>query len=110
MPRYKVKVPGFYEGRFYDPNGKRPVLETDKPFTKKNKMPSWLTDMPKESDAVKKKREAQEVSQAAADEQKDTDDKNEIATASSAGDGEDTSFLGKVKNAVAGKSSNVETL
>ena len=55
MPRYKVNAPGFYEGKFYDPEGKRKVLDIDKPFTKKNKIPSWLSEMPKESATLKEK-------------------------------------------------------
>ena len=45
MPSYKVIEKGFYGGRIYDPNGKRNVLHTDKPFPKKNnkeQIPSWL--------------------------------------------------------------------
>ena len=41
MPQYKVKSVGFYEGKLYDPEGKRKVLNTDKPFPK-GKIPSWV--------------------------------------------------------------------
>lgn len=41
MAAYKVLAPGFYDSILYDPNGKRPVLYTDKPIPKKE-MPSWL--------------------------------------------------------------------
>lgn len=68
MPTYKVIAPGFYGGNYYDPEGKRKTLTTDKPFTKKNKMPSWLAVMPDESKVVKAKREAQEKSRNAATE------------------------------------------
>ena len=88
MPRYKVIAPGFANGMLYKPNGKRSVLHTDKPFTKKNPMPSWLTDMPKESEAVRKKREAQEKSQAEADGDKSEQDKKDIQDASFLGEGE----------------------
>ncbi|MCK4518436.1 hypothetical protein KAT92_06670 [Candidatus Babeliales bacterium] len=88
MPRYKVIAPGFYDGKLYNPEGKRRVLNTDKPFTKKNPMPSWLADTPKESEAVRKKREAQETSQAEADSAKAEQDKEDIADASFLGDGE----------------------
>jgi len=111
MPQYKVIAPGFYNDMLYHPEGKRQTLHTDKPFTKKNKMPSWLSEMPKESPALKKKREAQEVLDKAAAELKAEQDKDAIATAASEGDGQETSFLDKVKNAATGdKSSNVETL
>ena len=91
MPSYKVKAPGFFNAKFYDPNGKRPVLHTDKPFTKKNPMPSWVSDMPKESAAVKAKREAQAASQDAADKQKAEQDQKDV---------EDLSFLGAGETAV----------
>ena len=61
MPSYKVIAPGFYQGMHYNPIGKRNVLHTDKPFSKKN-IPSWLIAMPKESTAVSEKRELQEDS------------------------------------------------
>lgn len=107
MPTYKVINPGFYGGKLYDPEGKRKTLTTDKPFAKKS-MPSWLTDMPKESKAVREKREAQEASEAVAAEQKAQQDQEDINNASSEGDGKETSFLGKVVDAVTG--SKVETL
>ena len=90
MPSYKVKAPGFYNGKFYHPEGKRPVLHTDKPFPKKS-MPSWLSDMPKESAAVKAKREAQAISQDAADQKKAKQDQKDV---------EDLSFLGEGESAV----------
>ena len=62
---YKVIKPGFFNGKLYDPEGKRDTLTVDKPF-KKDKIPSWLIVMPEESTAVKAKREAQEASQTAA--------------------------------------------
>jgi len=88
MPRYKVISPGFIDGRMYSPDGKRDVYDTAKPFTKKNPMPSWLTEMPKESEAVRKKREAQEASQTAADGDKSEQDDKDITDASFLGDGE----------------------
>ena len=88
MPRYKVIAPGFYEGKMYKPEGKRSVLHTAKPFTKKNPMPSWLAEMPKESEAVRKKREAQEASQATDDSDKAEQDQKDIKDASFLGDGE----------------------
>lgn len=39
MPTYKAKSKGFYNGKVYDPNGKRPKLRTEKPL---KKVPSWL--------------------------------------------------------------------
>ncbi len=94
MPSYKVRSRGFFNGKLYDPEGKRPILFTDKPFSKKS-MPSWLTSMPKESAAVKAKREAQEVSQAEADTEKAEQDQNDIAHASTEGDAAETSFIDK---------------
>ena len=88
MPRYKVIAPGFANGMLYNPEGKRRVLNTDKPFTKKNPMPSWLADMPKESDAACKKREAQEASQAETDSDKSEQDQKDIKEASFLGEGE----------------------
>lgn len=114
MPTYKVIAPGFHGDKYYHPEGKRQVLTTDKPFTGKkgkNPMPSWLSDIPKESDVLKKKREALEKAQAELDQEKADQDKDAIATAASEGDGQETSFLDKVKNAVTGdKGSNVETI
>jgi hypothetical protein len=98
MPRYKVVAIGFHGGHLYDPNGKRRVLHTDKPF-KKGKLPSWLEEMKPESAAVRKKREAQEASTAAAAAEKSEQDQQEIA---------DASFMGEGENAAPG--SAVETL
>ncbi len=91
MPRYKVIAPGFADGKMYKPDGKRSVYETAKPFTKKNPIPSWLAEMPKESEAVRKKREAQEASQAAVDTEKSEQDQKDIKEASFLGDGESSS-------------------
>lgn len=109
MPQYKVIAKGFHGGKLYDPEGKRPVLHTDKPFTKKNPMPSWLAEMPKESAALKAKREAAEQAQADLDEAKREADEEELKAASTEGGDGETSFMDKVKNVVAGKS-NVETI
>ena len=88
MPRYKVIAPGFANGMIYKPDGKRSVLQTDKPFTKNNPMPSWLAEMPKESPGARKKREKQEAHQAAADGEKSEQDQKDIDEASFLGDGE----------------------
>jgi len=45
MPSYKVLESGFYGGRMYAPDGKRPVLHTDKPFPSKDgkeQIPKWV--------------------------------------------------------------------
>lgn len=42
MPTYKAKSRGFYEGKLYDPEGKRRKLRTEKPF---EKIPSWLEEV-----------------------------------------------------------------
>lgn len=88
MPQYKVNAPGFYDSKLYDPEGKRPVLYVDKPFTKKNPMPSWVSEMPKESAGLKKKREALEKAQVNLDAEKAEQDKEDIADASFMGEGE----------------------
>jgi len=113
MPTYKVTAPGFHGDKYYHPEGKRQVLTTSKPFTKgaksKNPMPSWLSDMPKESAALKKKREALEKAQAdldaeeagpAAALQQGASTQEQVAVASSEGDGQETSFLDKSKDGV----------
>lgn len=58
MPAYKVKEKGFYEGRLYDPNGKRPVLTRDKAF---NKCPAWLEPIKGESASEAKARQAKQA-------------------------------------------------
>jgi hypothetical protein len=88
MPQYKVIAPGFFEGRYYHPEGKRKTLNTDTPFTKKNKMPSWLSEMPKETEAVKKKRLAYEKQSTDAAKAKADQDQKDIDNASFMGDGE----------------------
>lgn len=111
MPRYLVKEPGFFNGTYYDPQGKRPFLETDEPFTKKNPMPSWLAEVPKESAAVKAKRKALEKAHADLEKAKKDADQEAIDAASSQGDGEgEQSFMGKVTEALGGKKSKVETI
>ena len=104
MPQYKVIEKGFFDGKLYDPQGKRSVLSTDKPFTKKNPMPSWLTDMPKESPVLKAKREAYEKAQADLEKAKAKADEEELKAASTEGAGGETSFLADEG------SSNVETI
>lgn len=87
MPSYKVIKPGFFNSEYYHPEGKRNILHTDKPFSKKE-MPSWLVEMPKESAAMKKKREEQEASRKAADIEKAKQDQKDISDASFLGAGE----------------------
>jgi len=41
MPTYDVIEPGFYDGHYYNPEGKRKKLTVPNAFTKKN-LPSWL--------------------------------------------------------------------
>lgn len=58
MPSYKVLEKGFYGGRIYDPQGKRKVLHTDKPFPSekgKEQVPSWL-------EAIEAKKQPQQKS------------------------------------------------
>jgi len=103
MPKYKVVKSGFYSGRLYEPNGKRPVLHTDKPFPEKTvgkkkveQVPSWLERLADETPAQAKKRVAAEKKTKASDSAKAKSDKKEI---------ENTSFL-----AGDSKGSNVEVL
>jgi hypothetical protein len=91
MPRYKVDAPGFYDGKFYNPEGKRQFLDVDLPFTDKNPIPSWISKIPEESADVKKKREAYEKSEKAADKAKAKQDKKDIKEASFMGEGEEVS-------------------
>lgn len=94
MPSYKVIEKGFYGGRIYDPNGKRRVLHTDKPFPKKNnkeQVPSWLELIKSETAAEKKKREAAEKKAAKAAADKAEQDQKDIADASFMGEGEQAS-------------------
>jgi hypothetical protein len=123
MPTYKVIARGFHGDKLYDPEGKRKTLTTDKPFTKgaksKNPIPSWLSEMPEESPAIKEKREALTKAKAdladaknpatpgtaAAALQQGVSDQEQIAIASTEGDGADASFLGGNT-----ANSNVETL
>ena len=90
MPIYKVIAPGFHNDLFYHPEGKRNILETDKPFTKKNPMPSWLSEMPEESEALKAKREAYEKAQAELEAEKAKQDAEDIKAASTEGEGENS--------------------
>ena len=64
MPSYRVKEKGFFDGKMFDPEGKRPILTVDKPFTKKN-MPSWVEPI-KETAAQSKARQAAEKKATAA--------------------------------------------
>lgn len=94
MPSYKVLQPGFFGGRIYDPEGKRPVLHTDKPFPKKDKVeqvPSWLEPLKAETTAEKKKREAAEAKALEAAEAKKEADQKDIENMSFMGDGESPS-------------------
>lgn len=108
MPRYKVISPGFHDSKYYHPEGKRPVLETAKPFPKK-KMPAWLAPMPAESAAVKEKRERYEAEEKHTNEHMVASGHKDVAKASSTGDGKAASFLDKVVEKVTG-GSKVETL
>lgn len=86
MPSYRVKEKGFFDGRIYDPNGKRPVLVVDKPFTKKN-MPSWVEPI-KETTTQSKARQTAAKKQTEAAKKKAAEDKKDIENASFMGGGE----------------------
>ena len=102
MPSYKVIKKGFYNGTIYDPNGKRRVLHTEKPFPSKDKkeqVPSWLEAIKAETAAQAKARKAAETKATNAAKKKAEDDQKDIDNASFLGDGESTKT-----------DSNVETL
>lgn len=93
MPSYKVKSKGFFDGKIYDPDGKRTMLHTEKPFPKKNnkeQVPSWLEAIKSETPAQAKARKAAETKAANAAKKKAEDDKKDIADASFLGEGEST--------------------
>ena len=92
MPSYKVKEKGFFDGRLYDPEGKRTELHVDEEL---KPVPKWLGPIQSETPAQAKKRKTAEAkaNKAAAD--KAAADKKDITEASFMGDGE---------------SSNIETL
>ncbi len=110
MPMYKVIAKGFHHGELYDPEGKRKTLHVDKPFNKKNPMPKWLSEMPKESESLKAKRLAYKKAQAELEAEKAKQDAKDISAASTEGNGEKVSFIDKAKDVLSGKSSNVETV
>ena len=90
MPSYKVLKPGFYNGRLYDPEGKRPILHTNKPFPskkKKEQVPSWLEYMETETDEQRNEREAAELEAAEKVNEKVAADQKEIKEASFLGEG-----------------------
>lgn len=99
MPSYKVLKQGFFHGRLYDPNGKRSVLHTDKPFpfkvnkktgkkTKVEDIPSWLeAGIPETAEQVKKRKKKEKAAELAAAEKAESDEKD-IAEASFMGEGE----------------------
>jgi len=91
MPSYKVIKKGFFHGKLYDPEGKRPMLHTDKAFPSKNKVeqvPSWLEAIKSETPAQAKARKTAETKAANAAAKKAKDDKKEIDSATFMGDGE----------------------
>lgn len=93
MPRYKVKEKGFYEGKLYDPNGKRPFVHTDKPI---KKVPLWLEAVKAETTVERKKRIAAEKKQSVTDKKKAASDRKAI---------DELNFMGTGE-----KSNTVETL
>ena len=89
MPRYKVIAPGYANSHLYSPHGKRKFLDRDKPFTKKDPMPSWLEKMSeKETVAQRKQREAEEAAAAQANADQVNGDQKEIANKMFTGAGE----------------------
>eukprot|EP00919_Chromeraceae_sp_WS-2016_P071501 GHVR01169303.1.p2 GENE.GHVR01169303.1~~GHVR01169303.1.p2 ORF type:complete len:110 (-),score=22.55 GHVR01169303.1:473-802(-) len=99
MPRYKVLKKGFFGGKLYDPNGKRRVLHTAKPYPKSTKglkkgqaaaeqVPSWLERLPDESPADEQKRRDEEEEAKRLEAEKLENDQKDIADASFMGEGE----------------------
>jgi len=85
MRKYEVLRKGFYDGKAYDPDGKRRVLYTEGPFPMKNKkeqVPSWLKAAVAETPAQAKARKSAEGRSTAAAKKKADDDQKEIAGAS----------------------------
>lgn len=59
MPTYRVKARCFIDGKLYDPEGKRPFYNRDKPFTKKNPCPKHLEPLSEaEQETIDKAKEA----------------------------------------------------
>lgn len=85
MPVYRVIEKGFYDGRLYDPAGKRRTITRDKPFSKAE-MPSWVE--PIKQTAAAAKSAAASKKKAAATKKKVEDDQKDIQAASFMGDGE----------------------
>lgn len=78
MPSYKVLERGFYDGKLYDPNGKRKVLTTS---AKIKKVPSWLEPIKGETGAEAKARQAEESKKAEEAKKKAEEDLKEIESA-----------------------------
>jgi hypothetical protein len=75
MPRYEVIKSGFYDGKLYDPEGKRKILITADAF--KN-CPSWLRPTKEESASQREKRETNEAKRAKANADKVKQDRKDI--------------------------------
>lgn len=93
MPKYRVKEKGFFQGKIYSPDGKRPFINTDKPL---KPVPEWVEPVKAETAAEKKKRIATEKKQATADKKKAEQDQQDV---------DDLTFMGEGQ-----KASTVETL
>lgn len=96
MPKYQVTGKGFYEGKVYDPIGKRRVLNTDKPL---KPVPSWLKLIKQKAEtaAEKKKRLAAEKKTEAEAKEKAEQDQKDIDDASFLGEGENSDTSGNVE-------------
>lgn len=75
MPSYRVKTPGFYDGTYYDPAGKRPVLNVDTAF---KKCPSWLEPIKGETPQQKAARTKAENKAKEEAEEKSKEDKKAV--------------------------------
>ena len=90
MPKYEVSQKGFYEGKLYDPNGKRKFIHTSKPI---KPVPSWMKAMKAETPVEKKKRLTAEKKTAAADKNKAAADRQAVEDLTFMGDGEISSTV-----------------
>lgn len=74
MPNYEVLEPGFYNGKLYDPSGKRRIVTTDKPL---NPVPKWLKAVKVKAETAAEKEQRLKDDASAAE----LDDENKRAVA-----------------------------
>lgn len=94
MPSYKVLHKGFFGGRIFDPEGKRPVLHTETPFPSVKgveQVPEWLQALKTETPAQASARKGAETKARKASDKKAKEDTAMISDASFMGSGESSS-------------------